>query len=243
MLRPCLLHLKGLRTERTDKPPRGYDRICPMLCLVVIVHGLSTGKQFLTHLAFSPLTMHTRLCVLVPIPPRGQHLPTLTTWEFLTPMHSHVNFHPMVRLEALLADWACCLAPGHLRNLVRNLCHLPRCAPSGRSSPRRRADTCCFTLFRALFFTTTSSAATWSGAGAGVGCGSGAAGLPGPFLATPGVASIPSASSSLERPMFGSSSVSDGCRAFQGDVFSSVHSHTDFNRSRPALTVKHNVDR
>ena len=204
-----------------------------MLGLVMLVHGLSTCEQFLTHWAFSPLTMHTRLCVLIPVTFCGQHLPTLTTWELLTPMYTHMNLYPVVRFETLLTNWACCFTPWHHRDLIRNLCNLtPLC-------PFRKV----FILFSALFFTRTSSAVTWSGAGAGAGCGLGAAGLPGPLLTTPGVASIPSASSSLERPTFGSSSVSDGCRTFQGDAFSSVHSHTDFKRSRPAFTEKYNVGR
>ena len=44
VLRPCLLDLEGLWTIRTDKPPWGYNRISPMLGLVMLVHGLSTCK-------------------------------------------------------------------------------------------------------------------------------------------------------------------------------------------------------
>ena len=99
----------------------------------------------------------------------------------------------------------------------------------------------------ASFFSAPSSsqpphpAATWSSAGARAGWGSGTTGLLDPLLATPGAASIPSASSSLEMPTFGSSSVSEGCRIFQRDAFSSVHSQTDFNRSRSAFTEKQHV--
>ena len=89
---------------------------------------------------------------------------------------------------------------------------------------------------------TISSSATRTGAGTGAGWGSGVAGPPVPLLATPGAASSPSASSSLERPTFLSSSVSDGCAIFQRDTFISEHSHTDFNKSGPAITEKYNVD-
>ena len=43
--------------------------------------------------------------------------------------------------------------------------------PSGKSSPLRRANTSCWTHFKALFFTTTSSSARRGSSGTGVGAG------------------------------------------------------------------------
>ena len=108
--------------------------------------------------------------------------------------------------------------------------------PSGKSSPQRRADTCCLTCFRALFLMTTSSSAGWSCGGTGPGCASRAGGPPKLHLVTPGVASRPSASSSLVKPTVRSSSVSDGCRIFHRDTFRSEHSHTVFSNLLSGFT-------
>ena len=108
-------------------------------------------------------------------------------------------------------------------------------APSGRSSPQRRANTCCFTHFKALFLTRTSSSAA---AGQHTGDPVTTAGPPDLHLATPGMASRPSASSSLDSPTIVSSSVSKGCSTFHLDTFKTEHSNTDFNKFASAKTVK-----
>ena len=73
--------------------------------------------------------MHTWLCVLIPISLCGQHLPTLTTWELLTPMHAHMNLYPVVRFETLLTNWAWCFTPWDHRNFIQNLCNLSSLCP------------------------------------------------------------------------------------------------------------------
>ena len=89
-------------------------------------------------------------------------------------------------------------------------------APSGKSSPWRRANTCCSTHFKALFFTTNSSSTRWGSSGGTVT----GAGPPNLCLATPGPAGRPSASSSLDSPTTPSSSVSLWWSTFHLDTFS-----------------------
>ena len=160
----------------------------------------------------------------------------LTTWEFLTSVHTHMNLDSMVGLEDLLAHRKGSIPPGDCGHLIGYLVTSLACAPSRRSSPQRRADTCCFTRLRALFFTTPSSSAARGCAGTSSSCTAGAGGPPKLCLATPGAGSMPSALSSLVNPTVRSSSVSEGCAIFQRDTFSSEHSHTDFSRCRSALT-------
>ena len=74
-------------------------------------------------------------------------------------------------------------------------------APSGRSSPQRRADTCCLTHFKDLFFTTPLSPAGWGSTRAAAGTStSTAAGPTNPYLDTSHAAARPSTSSSLDNP-------------------------------------------
>ena len=173
VLWPCFLHSEWFGAEWAYKPTFRHNRVSSMLSFMVLVHGLSTSKQFPAHRACSPLTMNTRLGVFSPVPPHGKNLPTLTTWEFLTPVDTHMNLSPVVGLEDLLAHWAWCFTPGDRWNIIGDFCNLPGLVPSWQVFTWRRAKTCCFILFSALFLMTTSSAATWSSAGAGAGWGSG----------------------------------------------------------------------
>ena len=243
VLQPCLAHSERFGAEWAYKPTFRHYRVSSMLSFMVLVHGLSTREQLPTHRACSPLTMNTRLGVFSPVSPRGQHLPTLTTWEFLTPVDAHVNLCPVVGLEDPLADWAWCLAPGDRWYIIGDFSCLPGLVPSWKVFTPEEGQNLLFHPFQGPLlndhFVRSYLEQCWSRSRLGFRN----AGLPEPLLATPGAASIPSASSLLEMPTFGSSSVSEGCRIFQGDAFSSVHSHTDFNRSRSAFTEKQHVGR
>ena len=104
--------------------------------------------------------------------------------------------------------------------------------PLCRSSPLRRADTCCFILLRACLLTTTSPSPTRVGVAP---CG-------GPSLAAwslhaiPSCQSISSTSSSEERPTFDPSSVSDGWASFHHDAINSETSRTSLTLSTSATT-------
>ena len=130
VLRPCLLHSEGFGAEWAYKPTFWHYRVSSMLSLVVLVHGLNTRKQFPAHRACSPLTMNTWLGVFSPVSSWGQHLPTLTTQEFLTPVDAHVNLCPVVGFEDPLADGAWCLTPGDWWNIIGDFCCLPGLVPS-----------------------------------------------------------------------------------------------------------------
>ena len=100
-------------------------------------------------------------------------------------------------------------------------------ATSGRSLPLRREDTCCFTLLRVCFLTSTSSSPT--------GVGATHSGLPTldtwPFHTTPASGPSPSASSSDERPTSPSSSVSEGCSTLYQDTIKGEVSRTSLTLS------------
>ena len=129
VLTPCHFYLKGFPTKRANKTAWGNHRISPMLGLVVLMHGVSTSKLFLTHRACNPLTLHTQLCVLCPVPSSCQYFPTLTTWELLTPVDTHMYSHSVVGLEDLLTHWAGCLSPRDGWNLIGHLSYLPGLCP------------------------------------------------------------------------------------------------------------------
>ena len=64
--------LKDLVAEWAYKPTFRHNRVSSMLSFMVLVHGLSTSKQFPAHRTCSPLTMSTRLGVFSPVPPCRQ---------------------------------------------------------------------------------------------------------------------------------------------------------------------------
>ena len=105
-------------------------------------------------------------------------------------------------------------------------------APCGKSSPHRRADTCCFILLSNHFLTTTSPSPT----GVGVAPQGGPPLAAWPLHAIPGCQSIPSASSSEVRPTFTSSSVSDGWASFHHINISSETLSTSLTLSASAPT-------
>ena len=130
VLWPCFSHSEWFGTEWAYKPTFQHNRVSSMLSFMVLVHGLSTSKQFPAHRACSPLTMNARLGVFRPVPYWGKNLPTLTTWEFLTPVDTHMNLSPVVGLEDLLAHWAWCFTPGDCWNLIGDFSNLPGLVPS-----------------------------------------------------------------------------------------------------------------
>ena len=89
----------------------------------------------------------------------GQHLPTLTTWVLLTPVHLHVYHQPVVCFKGLLTHRTVLGLPWDSRDFVRNINNLPGLSPLVKVLPMKKAETCCLTCFSALFFTTTSSSA------------------------------------------------------------------------------------
>ena len=99
VLTPCLFDPKTFATKWAYKSTLRHYRISPMLGLVVLVHGLSTSKWLFTYRACNSFTFHTRLGMILPVSLASQHLPTLTTWEFLTSMHPHMYFNPVVQFE------------------------------------------------------------------------------------------------------------------------------------------------
>ena len=130
MLWPCFSHSEWFGAEWAYKPTFWHNRVSSMLSFMVLVHGLSTSKQFPAHRACSPLTMNARLGMFCPVPPWGKDLPTLTTWEFLTPVDTHMNLSPVVGLEDPLAHWAWCFAPGDRWNFIGDFSSLPGLVPS-----------------------------------------------------------------------------------------------------------------
>ena len=102
--------------------------------------------------------------VLCPHPPGGSHVHSLL-------VHSHVNHQLEVGLERLLTHQTVFPISGNSRDLVHDLCDFLAWAPSDKSSPQRRATTCCLTCFKALFFTTNSSSAIGGSSGTGTGAG------------------------------------------------------------------------
>ena len=96
VLTPCLFDLKLFATKWAYKSAWRHHRISPMLGLVVLVHGLSTSKWFVTYRACNSYTSHTRLGMVPPVSFTSQNLPTLTTWELFTSMHPHMYFDPVV---------------------------------------------------------------------------------------------------------------------------------------------------
>ena len=96
VLTPCLFDLKTFATKWANKSAWRHRRISPMLGLVVLVHGLSTSKLFVTYRACNSYTSHTRLGMVPPVSFTSQSLPTLTTWELFASMHPHMYFDPVV---------------------------------------------------------------------------------------------------------------------------------------------------
>ena len=129
VLWPCFSHSERFGAEWAYKPTFWHNRVSSMLSFIVLVHGLSTSKQFPAHWACSPLTMNTRLGVFSPIPSWSKHLPTLTTWEFLTLVDTHVDLNPVVGLEDPLAHWAWCFAPGDRWYFIGDFSSLPGLVP------------------------------------------------------------------------------------------------------------------
>ena len=127
MLHPGLLDLITFITEGTDVTPSGLAGcINTMLGLLVLMHSLIAREFLNTVRASNPYTLHTSLCVLCPGPLSGKHLPTLTTWEFLTPVYTHVYHQMVVGLEeGPLAHRTVLSFPGNRRNLVGDLSDLP----------------------------------------------------------------------------------------------------------------------
>ena len=121
MLPPSFLNLICLPTERTNKPTLGDCSACIMLSMVVLTHQESTGILLHTDRACHLVTLHTCLCVLCPCPSGSKNLPTLTTWEFLTPMDAHMDSQSVVCLEDLSAHRTGCLSSGDSLNLVWDL--------------------------------------------------------------------------------------------------------------------------
>ena len=60
VLTPCLFDLKTFATKWANKSAWRHHRISPMLGLVVLVHGLSTSKWFVTYRACNCLYLSHR---------------------------------------------------------------------------------------------------------------------------------------------------------------------------------------
>ena len=105
-------------------------------------------------------------------------------------------------------------------------------APSGKSSPHRRADTCCFILLSTHFLTTTSHSPTAVGVAP---CG-GPPLAAWPLHATPAPGSSPSASSSDKKPTFPLSSTSKGCSCLYQDTIKGEVDRTSLTLSSSATT-------
>ena len=148
VLWPCLPHSEWFGAEWAYKPTFQHYRVSSMLSFMVLVHGLSTREQFPAHRGCSPLTMNTWLGVFSPVSPQSQHLPTLTTWEFLTPVDAHVNLCPVVGLEDLLADWACCFTPGDRWYIIGDFCCLPGLVPSWQVFTPKKGQNLLFHSFQ-----------------------------------------------------------------------------------------------
>ena len=173
-----------------------------MLGPVVLPHTLGNGILLTTVWIFHLTTLNTGRSVPPPHFLTSQHLTTLATWVLLpqcTPMCT-------INLWCVIKDcWhtgqsmASLGTPG---TWYGTLATSLTWEPPGRSSPWRRADTCCLTHFKALFFTTTSSSAGQGSTGTAAGTYAWtAAGPLDPCLATPGMVARPSASSLLNNPI------------------------------------------
>ena len=232
MFHPGLLDPVSLTTERANKPSLSLGgSLSSMLSLMVLTHplGLAYSWPQSRHATQLPCTqafvcsVHIHL-VASTFPhllhgnfsPRWTPICTIKWWWVLKDFsHTGQSFLSLVTAGI----W--------YRTSVTSLAW----APSGKSSPWRRANTCCLTHFKALFFTTTSSSVRQGSGGTGTGAG--------PLnlhLATPGMAGRPSVLSSLESPTTPSSSVSLWWSTFHLDIFSVEHSNTDFSNIISALT-------
>ena len=129
VLTPCLFDLETFVTEWTNESTFRNHRICPMLGLVVVTHGLSTSKRLFTYRACYSLTLHARLGMVPPVTLACQHLPTLTTWELFSSVHPHMYSDPLVQLKRLPAHRTGGFSPWNTGNLVGYLSHLPALCP------------------------------------------------------------------------------------------------------------------
>ena len=101
MFSPTLFDVVFLITIRTDIGAliRG---ISTMWSFLVLLQPLGTSIFLTTNWALKLLIMNTGSCVSGMHPFVGKNLPTLTTWEFLTPVDPHMDHKVVVGLEGLL---------------------------------------------------------------------------------------------------------------------------------------------
>ena len=238
VLPPSFLYLELFPTKWANKSTLGNNWISTMFGTVVLMHDGSTCILLLTHRACHLVTLHTHLCVLCPHPSGCKNLPTLTTWEFLSPVDTHMNSYSVVQFEDLLAHRAGCLSSGDSQNLVWHLSDFPGLRFLWQVFTTKKGQHLLLDMLQSpllhhhfilscLELCQNQSRLHLQSRRS-----------PKLHLETLGVGSKPSASSSLVSPTAHSSSVSEGWRIFHQDTFSSEHSHTDFNRLQSASLKK-----
>ena len=122
---PSFFNLKRFTTKRSHKTALGDYRISPMFGPMMLAHTVNTGILLVTNCTRNFSTLHTCLCVLCQIPSIYQHLPTLTTWEFLIPVYTHVDNDSVVGLEDLSAHRTGSLTSRYSWNLIVHLSNFP----------------------------------------------------------------------------------------------------------------------
>ena len=88
--------------------------------------------------ALNLLTLNTGSCVSGMHPSVSKNFPTLTTWEFLTPVDPHMDHKAVVGLEGLLAHQTVLSFPGYSWNLVGDLSNLPSLSTLGKVFPTKK---------------------------------------------------------------------------------------------------------
>ena len=108
-----------------------------MLSFPVLFQPLGTRIFVTTNWALKLLTMNTGSCVSGMHPFVSKNLPTLTTWEFLTPVDPHMDHKVVVGLKGLLAHQTVLSFPGYSWNLVGDLSNLPSLSTLGKVFPMK----------------------------------------------------------------------------------------------------------
>ena len=119
-----------------------------MRSFLVLLQPLITNVLLTTNQTLKLLTMNTGSCMSCMHPFIGKNLPTLTTWEFLTPVDPHMDHKVVVGLEGLLAHRTVLSLPGYRWNLVGDLSNLPSLSTLRKVFPTKKGGHLLLYLFQ-----------------------------------------------------------------------------------------------